>query len=100
MDASSAPGAGPMKTKRWLVVGLAAVAGLAALAVLAVFAALDYWLTLSVKAEARRVAPPTLVVSTAYPGANARVLADTVAAPIEQQVNGVEKMLHLRSHCA
>lgn len=43
--------------------------------------------------------PPTVHVSCVYPGANAKVLADTVAAPIEQQVNGVEDMLYMSSQC-
>src|SRR4051794_20262343 len=43
--------------------------------------------------------PPALVVEAVYPGANAQVVADTIAAPIEQQVNGLEKMRHLHSRC-
>jgi HAE1 family hydrophobic/amphiphilic exporter-1 len=43
------------------------------------------------------ITPPTVQVSTTYPGANAQVVADTVAAPIEQQVNGVEGMLYMSS---
>lgn len=43
------------------------------------------------------VAPPTVQVSTTYPGANATVVADTVATPIEQEVNGVEGMIYMSS---
>jgi multidrug efflux pump len=40
-------------------------------------------------AQYPQVTPPTVRVTAIYPGANAQVVADTVAAPIEQQVNGV-----------
>jgi multidrug efflux pump len=45
------------------------------------------------------ITPPTVSVSGLYPGASAKVVADTVAAPIEQQVNGVERMLYMSSQC-
>ena len=48
-------------------------------------------------AEYPEVTPPMVRVTANYPGANAQVVADTVAAPIEQQVNGVEKMLYMTS---
>src|ERR671935_493925 len=50
-------------------------------------------------AQYPEITPPTVEVSAAYPGANAQVVADTVAAPIEQQVNGVENMMYMSSQC-
>jgi multidrug efflux pump subunit AcrB len=50
-------------------------------------------------AQYPEITPPTVEVSAIYPGANAQVVADTVAAPIEQQVNGVENMMYMSSQC-
>ncbi len=46
------------------------------------------------------VVPPTVQVTTRYPGASARTVIDTVALPIEQQVNGVEDMIYMQSYAA
>jgi multidrug efflux pump len=50
-------------------------------------------------AQYPRITPPGVSVSIAYPGASAQVVSDTVAAPIEQQVNGVPGMLYMSSQC-
>jgi len=44
-----------------------------------------------------QIAPPTVSVTCQYPGASAQVVAETIAAPIEQQVNGVENMMYMSS---
>ena len=50
-------------------------------------------------AQYPEIVPPTIQVTASYPGANASVVADTVASPIEDEVNGVENMLYMSSQC-
>ncbi|OQW45904.1 MAG: RND transporter [Proteobacteria bacterium SG_bin6] len=48
-------------------------------------------------AQYPEIAPPTVVVNATYPGATAETLAETVAAPLEESINGVEKMIYMSS---
>src|SRR5436305_9625374 len=50
-------------------------------------------------AQYPEITPPTIQITANYPGASAQVVADTIAAPIEQQINGVENMMYLSSQC-
>lgn len=68
----------------------------AVLSIVIVVAGLVALLTLPI-AQYPEITPPTVMVAASYPGASAETVAETIGAPIEQQVNGVEKMLYMSS---
>src|SRR6185503_5403264 len=47
--------------------------------------------------EYPNVVPPTVIVRATYPGANPKVIAETVSTPLEEQINGVENMMYMKS---
>src|SRR3569623_2382360 len=49
-------------------------------------------------AQYPEIAPPTINITGQFPGASAEIVAETVVAPIEQQINGVEGMLYISSN--
>jgi multidrug efflux pump subunit AcrB len=87
-----------MKRRHWVIL----IAASAALVVAAGVWLVVYYLLpsiLPVLAGGPSGARPVLVISASYPGANARDVRDSVAAPLEQQLFGVEKMVAMRSRC-
>src|SRR6202046_3619025 len=70
----------------------------AVLSIVLVLAGTVAWGTLPVE-QYPNVSPPTVQVTALYPGANALTVRDTVAAPIEEQVSGVEGMMYMSSQC-
>ena len=69
------------------------------LSILTVLAGFVAYFTLPLS-QFPNITPPTVQVTCTYPGASAQDVADAVAAPIEQQVNGVENMMYMSSQCA
>src|SRR5262245_50282141 len=68
------------------------------LSIVLVLAGVVAWQALPVE-QYPNVTPPTVQVTALYPGANALTVRDTVAAPIEEQVSGVEGMMYMSSQC-
>src|ERR1700758_5017290 len=68
----------------------------AVLSIVFVIAGVVAWRELPVE-QYPNVAPPTVTVTALYPGANSQTVRDTVAAPIEEQVSGVEGMTYMAS---
>src|SRR5262245_31081879 len=68
------------------------------LSIVLVLGGIVAWRALPVE-QYPNVTPPTVQVTALYPGANAQTVRDTVAAPIEQQVSGVEGMMYMSSQC-
>src|ERR1700755_3073311 len=68
------------------------------LSIVLVLAGIMAWRALPVE-QYPNVTPPTVQVTALYPGANALTVRDTVAAPIEEQVSGVEGMMYMSSQC-
>src|SRR5439155_19239088 len=70
----------------------------AVLSIVLVLGGVVAWRTLPVE-QYPNVTPPTVQVTALYPGANALTVRDTVGAPIEEQVSGVEGMMYMSSQC-
>ncbi|MEP7314371.1 MAG: efflux RND transporter permease subunit, partial [Pseudomonadota bacterium] len=68
----------------------------AAVSVVITLAGLIAYLTLPVD-QYPQIAPPTVSVNAVYPGATAEELAESVAAPLEQQINGITNMMYMSS---
>ena len=67
------------------------------IAIIIVLAGLSSRRSCSPVAQYPEIAPPTVLITTSYPGASAETLARTVAAPIEEQLSGVEKLSYFSS---